>query len=384
VPVSNTSCPLGGGLHYGLLGKRACSPSCVCIVRWFMWLPFPQIHVEVERARLTKQLAELREAEGKVAEASEILQEVAVETFGSMDRREKAEFLLEQVRLTLVQRDYVKMGILANKINKRQLDEEGMEDIRLRFYTLLTQLHQFRHDAMALCKDYQAIVATRGYATDASKWVPPMQSVIVYLALAPFDNEASDMMHKLKADKRLEEPALAPHKALLELLTTHEVAPWPLPEPHHAAIVAHDAFTKEHPGPVPAPSSSAAAAGGAGAAAGSAGRGMDVDGSAGASASSAAGRSSIATSIVRKEDEERTPWLPVLQKRVVQHNVRVAAKWYTRLSSARLAALLGLDADTTESVVSELAADKAIYAKFDRPAGAWGRVERILAVRRLP
>ena len=34
----------------------------------------------------------------QVAEAAEILQEVAVETFGSMEKREKADFLLEQVR----------------------------------------------------------------------------------------------------------------------------------------------------------------------------------------------------------------------------------------------------------------------------------------------
>lgn len=57
-----------------------------------------QIYVEVERARLTRTLAGIREAEGKIAEAAEVLQEVAVETFGSMDKREKAEFLLEQVR----------------------------------------------------------------------------------------------------------------------------------------------------------------------------------------------------------------------------------------------------------------------------------------------
>lgn len=43
-------------------------------------------------------LARLREEEGKIAEASETLQEVAIETFGSMEKREKAEFLLEQVR----------------------------------------------------------------------------------------------------------------------------------------------------------------------------------------------------------------------------------------------------------------------------------------------
>jgi 26S proteasome regulatory subunit N5 len=92
-----------------------------------------QIYVEVERARLTKMLAQIREEEGKVAEASEILQEVAVETYGSMEKREKADFILEQVRLTLAQGDFSRMGILANKITKKVLDEPGMEDLRLRF-----------------------------------------------------------------------------------------------------------------------------------------------------------------------------------------------------------------------------------------------------------
>jgi hypothetical protein len=40
-----------------------------------------QIFVEIERARLTKQLAKLREEEGKIDEAAEILQEVAVVSF---------------------------------------------------------------------------------------------------------------------------------------------------------------------------------------------------------------------------------------------------------------------------------------------------------------
>lgn len=38
----------------------------------------PQIFVEIERARLTQRLAYIKEAEGNVAEAAEILQEVAV------------------------------------------------------------------------------------------------------------------------------------------------------------------------------------------------------------------------------------------------------------------------------------------------------------------
>ena len=86
-----------------------------------------KIFVEVERARLTLMLAKLKMAEGKAAEASEVLQEVAIETFGSMEKREKAEFLLEQVRLTGVTKDWIKMGILANKMNKKLLDEAGFE-----------------------------------------------------------------------------------------------------------------------------------------------------------------------------------------------------------------------------------------------------------------
>ena len=57
-----------------------------------------KIYAEVERARVTLALAALQEAEGRVAEASETLQECAVETFGSMDRKEKTDMLLEQVR----------------------------------------------------------------------------------------------------------------------------------------------------------------------------------------------------------------------------------------------------------------------------------------------
>ena len=45
--------------------------------------------VELERARLTRILAELKEKEGAIGEAADILQEIQVETFGQMEREEK-------------------------------------------------------------------------------------------------------------------------------------------------------------------------------------------------------------------------------------------------------------------------------------------------------
>ena len=60
-----------------------------------------KIFVEIERARLTLQLARIHESQGKVKEAGEVLQEVAVETFGAMAKTEKIAFILEQVRLAV-------------------------------------------------------------------------------------------------------------------------------------------------------------------------------------------------------------------------------------------------------------------------------------------
>lgn len=47
-----------------------------------------------------------------------------VETFGSMDLKEKVEFLLEQMRLTLARKDFVRTSIIAKKIATRFFDKE--------------------------------------------------------------------------------------------------------------------------------------------------------------------------------------------------------------------------------------------------------------------
>lgn len=57
-----------------------------------------------------------------------------------------------------------------------------------------------------------------------------------------------------------------------------------------------------------------------------------------------------------------------LRKRVIEHNVRVVAKYYTRIQIPRLTQLLDLTEDETEKYISELVTAKTIYAKIDRPA----------------
>jgi len=86
-----------------------------------------KIFVEVERARLTRILSVLKEQEGKTDEAAEILQELQVETFGSMERREKTDFILEQMRLCLLKKDYVRMQIISRKINTKFFEQAENE-----------------------------------------------------------------------------------------------------------------------------------------------------------------------------------------------------------------------------------------------------------------
>ncbi|CEI90453.1 Putative 26S proteasome regulatory subunit N5 [Rhizopus microsporus] len=86
-----------------------------------------KIYVEVERARITRLLSKIREDEGNITEAADILQELQVETFGSMDKREKVDFILEQMRLCLAKHDYVRTQIISKKINTKFFQDKEAE-----------------------------------------------------------------------------------------------------------------------------------------------------------------------------------------------------------------------------------------------------------------
>lgn len=101
-----------------------------------------KIYVEVERARLTHILAKIREEEGNITEAAKIIQELQVETYGSMDKREKVELILEQMRLCLAIKDYIRTQIISKKINTKFFEEDNtqvsLETLTIRKKTVLS------------------------------------------------------------------------------------------------------------------------------------------------------------------------------------------------------------------------------------------------------
>ncbi len=80
-----------------------------------------------------------------------------------------------------------------------------MQDLKLKFYRLLIQLQSNNKDSIALCRSFQAVYSTRNVDKDRAVWTEALESIIVFLALSAFDNEVSDLLHRFKADPKLDE-----------------------------------------------------------------------------------------------------------------------------------------------------------------------------------
>jgi len=266
-----------------------------------------KLFLEAERARLTRALAILKERDGKVAEAADVLQEVHIETYGSLSKREKVEFLLEQIRLTLEKKDYVRAHIVANKVNRKVLGEEGMEDEKVRFFTLMLEYHQHQEDAFELAKDYHQIYSTITVQNNEENWKLALTNTVVFLVLSAYTSEQQDMMNRINLDPKLKK--IPECKETLKLFLKKEIIAYPTP--HQSALES-------------LPS-------------------------------------------VRRSSADDEAWPKVFRTRVVQHNVRIAALYYDRIEGRRLAEILGLEHAALEQEISKMVSDGSVYAKIDRP-----------------
>lgn len=271
-----------------------------------------KIFVEVEKARLTAMLATMKEAEGNSEEAANLLQEVQVESFGAMERREKTEYILNQMRLVLLKKDYIRTQIISKKLNPKLLETEDFQDLKIRYYQYMVKYWLHEQKYLDASKAYQSIFNTPDVQADEGKWKPALAAHALFLILAPYDNEQEDMLHKLDTleAKKLDKVPLI--QQLIKIFLRKEIAAWPLA--NEAEVKGNEVF-------------------------------QDVPHEGGSNR-----------------------W-DMLKKRVVQHNIKVISEYYEMIHTARLCELLGLSNKETESELSELVCSKFVFAKIDRPAG---------------
>ena len=118
-----------------------------------------KIFVELEHARLTLQLAHIREREdADVSKASELLSEVTVETIGAMDRFEKVAITLEQARLLLLAGDTIKAAIVGKKVKRVKLAPRPA--LKLKHCRVMAECHIADGEMLELCNDYYDVFDT--------------------------------------------------------------------------------------------------------------------------------------------------------------------------------------------------------------------------------
>jgi len=96
----------------------------------------------------------MHEKKGEIDFAAKVLQEVHVETYGSLSKREKLDFILEQVRVVLLKKDFVRAYIVSQKVNKKLLEEDNFKDAKVRFYGLMIDYYEEMMDAWELSNCY--------------------------------------------------------------------------------------------------------------------------------------------------------------------------------------------------------------------------------------
>ena len=60
-----------------------------------------------------------------------------VETYGSMDKREKLEFILYQMKIMLKKKDSVRFYIISKKINENNINDPQIADLKANFYSYM-------------------------------------------------------------------------------------------------------------------------------------------------------------------------------------------------------------------------------------------------------
>ncbi|TGZ67493.1 hypothetical protein CRM22_004765 [Opisthorchis felineus] len=164
-----------------------------------------KIYVEVERARLTRELARIKESHGNIDEAASVLQELQVETYGSMEKKEKVEFMLEQIRLGLAKKDYIRTQIISRKISPKFFNDETHEQLKLKYYHLMIELNSHDDQYLNISKHYWEVYNTKSIQEDEHKRYLALKHVVAYLLLATFDNEQHDLMCRRKLVKEMEQ-----------------------------------------------------------------------------------------------------------------------------------------------------------------------------------
>jgi 26S proteasome regulatory subunit N5 len=268
-----------------------------------------KIFVEIERAKATKILSDiLLNEKNDLDKACEVLSELQVETYASMELEDKISFILDQITLNNMKGDFQFSKLLSRKILVRTL--EKFSDLKLRYYQLITDIALFENDYENIVKYNMNMYNIPKIYGDAEESLKYLKQIAIYVVLSPYSNLQSDLITRVAMDKNLTK--LAVESELIKVFTTKELISWR----NFEGTVVSDLLKDE---------------------------------------------------AFNYATEKGKLHLEDLKNRVIEFNLRVVSMYYSEIKLDRLCELLELDQLKTETFIIDLVNKGDLYAKINRP-----------------
>jgi 26S proteasome regulatory subunit N5 len=134
-----------------------------------------------------------------------------------MDRREKLEFILYQMKIMIKKKDYVRLFIISKKINEKNINDDEIADIKITYYSYLAIYYNHMNTYAECTRCYRIIYETLkstkkiipdeldfGFSSNLSH---VLSNYIGFLALQTWSPANEEELKKLQADETIERDA---------------------------------------------------------------------------------------------------------------------------------------------------------------------------------
>ncbi|KRX20603.1 26S proteasome non-ATPase regulatory subunit 12 [Trichinella nelsoni] len=166
-----------------------------------------KIYVEVERARLTHMLSQMKEEDGDIEGAVKVLLEL-------------------QLRLCILRNDFVRSTIIAKKISPKFFKSDIIskhQDLKFKYYKLMILLDLYNKNYVGVSNHYYNLSETETFH-DKAKIVTFLKNAVVYAILAPYSAEQWSTISRMSEDGNFDQ--IPKYKELVQLFIKEEIISW--------------------------------------------------------------------------------------------------------------------------------------------------------------
>ena len=139
------------------------------------------------------------------------------------------------MKLVLQRNDYVRLQILSRKISRKAINEKGLEEAKVQYFTFMVKYYINEKETMEVAKAYHTIFDTYNKAEDTLREaIDPtgdlkrraFQNYIIYLLIAPYTEEKVTLLKRVETSQPRELEAEELLSKFVKKFLTFEICPF--------------------------------------------------------------------------------------------------------------------------------------------------------------